>query len=569
MHLVVRTDRGTQRVSRAAPGALLLLLLALLALWRARPTPAVGPEAPPERFSAGRAFPDVRVIAREPHPAGSAASRRVQAWLLERLGALGLEPEVQAAAAGHGRAPLANVLARRPGRASTGVLLLAAHHDSKPIAPGAGDDGAAVAAILETLRALATGPPLRNDLVVLLSDGEEQGLLGARHFAATHPWMAEVSVVLNFEARGNDGACLMFETSGESAALVDAYAEAVPCPAANSLMAAVYRRMPNDTDFTVLARERGLPGLNFAFIEGYTAYHSPSDTPANLSLDALQHQGDTMLAMVRRLGNADLSDLGGGHAVYFDLLGSRLVRYPLGLVLPLALLALVLTGVVLGQARGGGRWRPGLYRAALAALGALALAAALAFALGRAVVSLYPLAVSHPARGTSGDPLLFLAASLLALAAVARALGLAARRADPVALRIPGLALHALLLVASAVLLPEASFLFLWPLAGGALALSIHVRASRLGAPTVPARLAEALCLAPAVLLAAPLLQRVYAALTLTGAAAGAGGTALVGLLLVPPCLPASERGRRALYRVLLALGLGALAAGILLIGSR
>lgn len=48
-------------------------------------------------------------------------------------------------------------------------VLLVAHYDSVPKAPGAGDDAAAVVALPETLRILQSGPPLKNDIIVLFT----------------------------------------------------------------------------------------------------------------------------------------------------------------------------------------------------------------------------------------------------------------------------------------------------------------------------------------------------------------------------------------------------------------
>ena len=48
----------------------------------------------------------------------------------------------------------------------------------------------------------------------------------------------------------------------------------------SSLFSTVYRYMPNDTDLTVF-RRRNIPGMNFAFIEGPTHYHTPLDNVAN------------------------------------------------------------------------------------------------------------------------------------------------------------------------------------------------------------------------------------------------------------------------------------------------
>ena len=97
-------------------------------------------------------------------------------------------------------------------------------------------------------------------MIVLLNDGEEAGLLGARVFSEEHPWAKDVGVALNFDARGNSGPSYMFETSDGNGWLIEQLARALPHPMATSLTGAVYRIMPNDTDFTIYKRH-GMPGL--------------------------------------------------------------------------------------------------------------------------------------------------------------------------------------------------------------------------------------------------------------------------------------------------------------------
>ena len=183
---------------------LILLLLGLLAAALAVREPAPAPaNAAPGVFSAARAMADVRAIAQRPHPIGSAESQRVQAYLLARMGQLGLDPRPRpfqsAKAAGR------NLLGVLPGRdRSAPALLLMAHFDSVPTGPGAADDAAGVAAVLETVRALKTRPSQR-DVMVLLTDGEEAGLLGSKAFFGADPARAHVGVVINLEARGNRG----------------------------------------------------------------------------------------------------------------------------------------------------------------------------------------------------------------------------------------------------------------------------------------------------------------------------------------------------------------------------
>ena len=164
--------RLTREAAPRAPRGLGLLLLlttvvsALLGLWQLVPPRAVPADAPAAEFASGRAVVHVRAMARAPHPMGSAENDRVRDYLVAQLRELGLEPEVQEASAvtpgtfPHVAGRVRNVLARLPGSGGTGrAVLLAAHYDSVPTGPGASDDVAGVAALLETLRALRSSPP--------------------------------------------------------------------------------------------------------------------------------------------------------------------------------------------------------------------------------------------------------------------------------------------------------------------------------------------------------------------------------------------------------------------------
>lgn len=254
---------------------------------------------------------------------------------MHELEQLGLEPYVQEVQALRAIGPegegvvLKNLVARLPGHAGTRSVLLAAHYDSSPRAPGAGDDSAAVAALLETARALRAGPPRRNDVLLLLTDGEEQGMLGARGFIAEDKAAHQVGLVLNFDARGNSGPVIMFETSPRNATLVRTFARVVPYPVANSLTHTVYRWLPNYTDFTIFEKA-GMPGFSFAMIDGFPAYHTALDTPENLSGASLQHQGSYALALAQHFGNLDLTagELeADADLIYFNAWGNWLVCY--------------------------------------------------------------------------------------------------------------------------------------------------------------------------------------------------------------------------------------------------
>lgn len=218
--------------------------------------------------------------------------------------------------------------------------MLMAHYDSAPRAYGAADDGAGVAAILETARALRAGPALKNDIIILLTDGEEAGLLGANAFAASHPWMKDVGLIMNFEARGNSGLSLLFETGPNNSAVIQTVARSGAHPLGSSLFYALYKLLPNDTDFTVF-RRRNIQGLNFAFGENLDAYHSPFDTAGNLSTASLQHHGSYALELAPQFGAMDLKELNKarGDDVFFDWLGTYFVAYRQAWVIPGEVLA--------------------------------------------------------------------------------------------------------------------------------------------------------------------------------------------------------------------------------------
>ena len=305
---------------RAALLAALLLAaaLALAAILTPRPLPA---DAPAEAFSAGRAFFDIAVIAREPHPLGSAANRRVRAHLIARMSALGLAPQVR----GETVQTLVGVL---PGRDRTApALALMAHYDSAPGSPGAGDDATGVAAALETVRAIkARGVPAR-DLMLVFTDGEEPGLLGATAFFKGDPLARRIGLVVNLEARGGGGRAVMFETGADNGGLIRVLAASSHRPLANSASVFVYRLMPNETDFTP-ARAAGKTGFNFAFLGRAFDYHAPTATLANLDKGSVQSMGEELLGLTGALAFAPALPARSPDLVFSQLFGPWILAYP-------------------------------------------------------------------------------------------------------------------------------------------------------------------------------------------------------------------------------------------------
>lgn len=312
-----------------------LLIAIALSLTAYDPPRPVDSDAPADIFSATRAIGHVERIAAFPHPVGSPHHAAVRRYLVDTLTRLGLTVQVQKdtvlverSANRYRIAVVRNIVARLPGRASRGAILLMAHYDARDHAPGAADDGAGVAAILEGLRALQAGAPLASDIAVLFSDAEELGLLGARAFVRENPVRDSILVALNFEARGASGPSLLFETGPGNRRLIEA-AAAAPNPVALSVATAIYRLMPNDTDLSAIL-DAGVPGLNFSFSNDVSRYHSSEDNVANLSRASLQHHGEWLLTIVRALDGLGPDDLAGGQdAVFFPFPGVGLIYHPL------------------------------------------------------------------------------------------------------------------------------------------------------------------------------------------------------------------------------------------------
>lgn len=332
---------------------LLGLAIANLALRTPPPLPA---DAPADQFSATRAMADVRAIGQKPHPIGSAEIVRVRDHLMGRINGLGLDVFVRPGEgvrdAAQGSRSVAvgavqNIVATLPGtdRDAPAVLVMS-HYDTVHNSPGAADDSAGVAAALEIARALKTGPQPTRDVIFLFTDGEEPGLLGAEAFFARDPLREHVGVVVNMEARGDAGRAAMFQTGPDSGDLVRLYAGNAQQPTANSLAAAIYKRMPNDTDFTHALR-MGLPGLNFAFIDDQLAYHTPLATPEHLNQGSLQNLGDQALPTVRALAMGAALPAKSPDLIYSDVLALGLVAYPVNVgwaILALAGVLIVFTG---------------------------------------------------------------------------------------------------------------------------------------------------------------------------------------------------------------------------------
>lgn len=458
-----------------------LLLTVILVLWTEQPPPPKGENVSEVNFSSERAMHHVIQMAKEPHPNGSLAIEEVRGYIMGEMEQMGLNPELQEykdtlqTEYFDGNVELTNILGVLKGSGSGKPLLLMSHYDSVSSGPGANDATVSVAALLETARALKAAPQLQNDIWFLLTDGEEKGLLGAQVFFRDPKHRGAVGMVANFEARGSKGASIMFQTSEGNCRLVKEFAKAVRNPVSNSLLADLYKKLPNDTDLTV-ALAYGLPGLNFAYGDGWTAYHTPMDNVENVSLNTVQHQGENALSVALHFGNMDLSNLESGNHVYFNILG-LFIQYPASWasVISIIFAACLLVLIIILSRRSLIRWK-GMTLGLIMTITAMLLSCGISYGLWQSVYHGWAERMTMRSGATYDAMLYSVCFLLIALIVNVLIFKLVRKKIHGIEMMISGMLLFLLLLFLSTWMLPGASYFFAIPLFSHTIAVVYVVR---------------------------------------------------------------------------------------------
>ena len=139
-------------------------------------------------FSAINAMDHINVMAQEKHHMGTQENRNVKDYILTEFDKLGITTEIFVGHAKHnwgsgyiriGRTE--NILATIRGKSSDKAVMVVGHYDSVLGSPGAADDVHSVACIIEIAKILSREEH-DNDIIFLITDGEERGLLGAKAY---------------------------------------------------------------------------------------------------------------------------------------------------------------------------------------------------------------------------------------------------------------------------------------------------------------------------------------------------------------------------------------------------
>ncbi|KAL3286357.1 hypothetical protein HHI36_000864 [Cryptolaemus montrouzieri] len=216
-------------------------------------------------------------------------------------------------------------------------LLINCHFDTVMNSPGASDDGAGCAVMMEILRVIAKSEKiLRHNIIFLFNGGEENFMPASHGFITQHKWAKEIRAFINLEACGAGGREILFQAGPSHPWIMETYSEEVPYPFASTLAQEIFQSgvIPGDTDFRIFRDFGNLSGLDFAWSSNGYVYHSEYDSLEQIPLGSLQRTGDNILALAigmtqgHQLSNVE--QYKSGNLVFFDFLGAFVVRWSMG-----------------------------------------------------------------------------------------------------------------------------------------------------------------------------------------------------------------------------------------------
>jgi hypothetical protein len=269
-----------------------------------------------------------------PHPWGSPRSEAAAQYVGAALRDAGLTEVDLQGFERHG-IPGTNVIATLRGPVDE-IVVVGAHHDTAPEAPGAYDDGGGVGLLIELARVMAREPTRTRTLVFVSFDGEEAWATGRGRTAGSRAWIERLGpdarrivgvVVIEMSGwRGGtpvlhpiayadprragrsvvapgwlvDTVLAGAREGGSPLGVGDPWLSWLYQPAVRTFRAGLYG---DDLSFL----QAGLPAVfvsDSSFTAFYPHYHQPSDTADKLDATALEQMGNAVLGSLRTLDAA-------------------------------------------------------------------------------------------------------------------------------------------------------------------------------------------------------------------------------------------------------------------------
>ena len=233
-----------------------------------------------------------------------------------------------------------------------GGVLVNAHYDSVSTGFGATDDGIGVVTVLQLIKHFTQHQPYKG-LVALLNNGEEDYLNGARAFAK-HPMSKFPHSFLNLEGAGAGGRATLFRSTDTE---VTKFYESSNNPFGNVVSADAFKTgvIRSETDYSFFNGFLGMRGLDVAFYEPRSRYHTEEDDTRHTSRASLNHMMRNSFATVQSMVSDKSSDFEGtshgeqkdfagqgSDAVWFDLFGNAFIVFKLKTLFAVSVTLLVI-----------------------------------------------------------------------------------------------------------------------------------------------------------------------------------------------------------------------------------
>lgn len=441
------------------------------------------PKSEESGFSTEIAKEHIKEISKEVHSVDQPeALARVREYIVNELKELGLEPEVFSYEAVEspkgGIYNLNNIYAKIDGKngENGSYIMLASHYDSSPKkragedgeSKGAADAGYGVSTILEIVRNIKeSGQELENGIKILITDGEEVGLIGAKQeMNQNFDLYKNVNFVVNLEARGIKGPALMFETSSNNEKVIDLYKKA-NLPVSYSLASDVYNKMPNGSDFTEF-KNAGLSGINFAVLNDLDYYHTKNDNYDNISDTSIQHYGEQVLPIVQeyiynaKYGQADYFE-SNQNSIFFTLLPNVFINYTSAIGTILAVVSVIALIFVMRKLKVNSKlvvkWT-GIWTGLALAVAAIGIGISYIISM----ITGIEFKLTYMPRVAGADIIALIAVILTAISVAVISKKLVKDKEELDAIIFGGLWFNAILLTIFMIALPGGSYLFLWPI---------------------------------------------------------------------------------------------------------
>ncbi len=148
-----------------------------------------------------------------PRPIGSDNEQKARQWAAEKLRMFGADTVYQLSIDRYGKRGNTRsgvTTGVFEGQSDT-IIVIGAHIDSSsPFVAGANDNASGAASTLELARLWGKESPRLYTLVFALFGGEEQGLIGSKHFVEHFPDIEKVKLMLNIDMAGSPGWLIPF-----------------------------------------------------------------------------------------------------------------------------------------------------------------------------------------------------------------------------------------------------------------------------------------------------------------------------------------------------------------------